>query len=252
MKAESLPIRLAAEKKLVVALGNTMKCLQDTSRSFGALARALHCMASTEPLDYRSLALNGAANARHFEDLFSEVAISLNAGRLAFLQISKSVIKRAMAGFKTATKLHGTASAEQASEIISTCTDFEEEHIRALRSCFEGLARLAKATGQSALSAEYLTIASGFRPESAKAITLNRYRGLVGEANTVNRANTLILDRPSEKHDESIMSTGEYIFNSQDRGKKYQASSATGVNTELRQNQHLSAGHRARVFQVPT
>lgn len=207
MKAESLPIRLAAEK-LVVALGNTMKCLQDTSRSFGALARALHCMASTEPLDYRSLALNGAANARHFEDLFSEVAISLNAGRLAFLQISKSVIKRAMAGFKTATKLHGTASAEQASEIISTCTDFEEEHIRALRSCFEGLARLAKATGQSALSAEYLTIASGFRPESAKAITLNRYRGLVGEANTVNRANTLILDRPSEKHDESIMSTG--------------------------------------------
>ncbi|EFO61560.1 Hypothetical protein GLP15_3170 [Giardia lamblia P15] len=250
MKAESLPSRLAAEKRLVMALGNTTKCLQNTSRSFGALAKALHYMASTEPLDYRSAVLNGAASARHFEDLLSEIAISVDAGRLAFSQISKSVTKRAMVGFKVATKLHGTASAEQANEIISTYTDFEEEHIRALRSCFEGLARLAKATGQSALSAEYLTIASSFRPESAKAITLSRYRGLVREATTVTGASTLILDRPSGKHDESIMSTGEYIFNSQDRGKQCQASSVAGASVNLYQNQHLSGGHRARVFQV--
>lgn len=250
MKTESLPNRLTAEKKLVVAFGNTLKCLHDTSRSFGALAKAFHCMASTEPLDYRSSVLSGAANARHFEDLFSEMAIGLDAGRRAFMQISKSVTRRAMNGFKAAAKLHSMVSAEQANDIISAYTGFEEEHIRALRSCFEGMACLAKATGQSALSSDYLAIASSLRPESAKAITLSRYRSLVKEA-TVNGTSTLILDRVTGQHNESIMSTGEYIFDSQGRSRGYQVGDVTRVGVDVQLNQRLSTGHRARAFQLP-
>lgn len=251
MRAESLPSRLAAAKRLVTAFGNTVKCLQNTLRSFEVLAKALHHMASTEPLDYRSSVLNGAANARHFEDLFSEMAIALDAGRRAFLQISKSVTKRAMSGFKAAEKLScATVSAQQANEIISAYTDFEEEHIRALRSCFDGMACLAKAAGQTALSTDYLAIASCIRPDAAKAITTNRYRGLVKEVNTVNGASTLIQDQLARQHDENIVSTGEYIFGSQGRSRRYQASN-TIESSNIQQGQYLSAGHRVHVLQLP-
>lgn len=250
MKAESLSSRLAAEKKLVAAFGNTVKCLQNASRSFGALAKALYHMASTEPLDYRSSVLSGAANARHFEDLLSEMATSLDDGRRAFLQISKLVTKRAVSGFKIAEKLsHTTASIEQADEIISSCTNFEEEHIRALRSCFEGLARLAKAAGQTALSTDYLAIASGIRPEAAKSITMNRYRGLVKETIAVNRAGTLAIDRLTGQRDEHVMNTGEYILDFKPRNRDYQTNSVIGTGN-VHQTQYSTASHRAHVFQL--